>query len=243
MIKIKENDKPNLPVCSMKCDKPLAAKLDKYDLTSFMNCHSMNLLVGKPRSGKTSLLHSLFEHRGMLRYCYNKVYLVQPTQSGASIQDNIFEKLPEDQIYPELTFDILLEIKMRIDADAAEGHTSCIIFDDVTAHLKNKATMKLFKDLVFNRRHLRLSMFFLVQTFFSVPKEIRRLWSNIFVFKVSKNEMANIWDEVIEMDIDYMKPIMKLVYDKPYEYLFLNTDSQRMFKGFDEILVDEDDED
>lgn len=45
MIKIKENDKPNLPVCSMKCDKPLAAKLDKYDLTSFMNCHSMNLLV------------------------------------------------------------------------------------------------------------------------------------------------------------------------------------------------------
>jgi hypothetical protein len=63
------------------------------------------------------------------------------------------------------------------------------------------------------------------------------------VFKVSKNEMANIWDEVIEMDIDYMKPIMKLVYDKPYEYLFLNTDSQRMFKGFDEILVDEDDED
>jgi ribosomal protein L10 len=86
-------------------------------------------------------------------------------------------------------------------------------------------------------------MFFLVQTFFSVPKEIRRLWSNIFVFKVSKNEMANIWDEVIEMDMDYMKPIMKLVYDKPYEYLFLNTDSQRMFKGFDEILVDEDDED
>jgi len=240
MITIKENSKPNLPVCKMRCDHKLADKLDKYELTSFLNCHSMNLFVGKPRSGKTSLLHSLFEHRHMLRYCYNKVYLVQPAQSGASIENNIFEKIPEDQIYHELTFDNLLEIKVRIDADAEEGHTSCIIFDDVASFLKDKSTMKLFKDLAFNRRHLRLSMFFLVQSYFSVLKDIRRLWSNMFIFKVSKNEMSNIWDELIEYDADLMKPIMKLVYDKPYEFLFVNTDTQRLFKGFDEILINED---
>jgi hypothetical protein len=168
------------------------------------------------------------------------VYLVQPAQSGASIENNIFEKIPEDQIYHELTFDNLLEIKVRIDADAEEGHTSCIIFDDVASFLKDKSTMKLFKDLAFNRRHLRLSMFFLVQSYFSVLKDIRRLWSNMFIFKVSKNEMSNIWDELIEYDADLMKPIMKLVYDKPYEFLFVNTDTQRLFKGFDEILINED---
>jgi hypothetical protein len=26
------------------------------------------------------------------------------------------------------------------------------------------------------------------------------------------------------------------VYDKPYQYLFVNTDSMRMFKGFDELI-------
>lgn len=242
MISLKVNDKPNLPPCTMKCDTGLSDKLDKYDITSFMNCHSTNLFIGKPRSGKTSLLHSLFQHRNMLRYCYNTIYLVQPVQSGASIENNIFDKLPEDQVYRELTFDNLFEIKMRIDEDAKDGHTSAIIFDDVTAELKNKSTMKLFKELAFNRRHLRLSMFFLVQTYFSVPKEIRRVFTNLFIFKTSKNEMANIFDELIEYPSEFMKPIMKLVYDRPYQFLFVNTDSQRMFKCWDEIIINEDDD-
>jgi len=202
----------------------------------------MNLLIGKPRSGKTSLLHSMFQSRSMLRHCYNSVYLFQPVQSGASIENNIFDKLPEDQIFRELTFDNLYEVKCRIDEDAKDGHTSCIIFDDVTAQLKNKATMKLFKELAFNRRHERLSMFFLVQTYFSVPKEIRRLFSNLFIFKTSKNEMANIFDEIIELPIEYMRPIMKLTYDQPYQYLFVNTDSNRLFKCFDEIIIEEDED-
>jgi hypothetical protein len=226
----------------MKCDTVLAEKLNKYELTSFLNCHSMNLLIGKPKSGKTSLLHSMFQSRSMLRHCYNTVYIFQPVQSGASIENNIFDKLPEDQIFRELTFDNLYEVKCRIDEDAKDGHTSCIIFDDVTAQLKNKATMKLFKELCFNRRHERLSMFFLVQTYFSVPKEIRRLFSNLFIFKTSKNEMANIFDEIIELPIEYMRPIMKLTYDKPYQYLFVNTDSNRMFKCFDEIIIEEDED-
>ena len=33
MITIKENDKPKLKNCKMKCDLPLDEKLDKYDLT------------------------------------------------------------------------------------------------------------------------------------------------------------------------------------------------------------------
>jgi len=238
-LRVKQNDKPNLPKCEMKCDTILSEKLNKYDLTSFLNTHTMTLLIGKPRSGKTSLLHSMFEHRNLLRYCFHKIYLFQPVQSGASIKNNIFDTIPEDQIYRELTFDNLYEVKTRVEEDAAEGTTSCIIFDDVTAELKNKETMKLFKELAFNRRHLRLSMFFLVQTFFSVPKEIRRLWTNIFVFKVSKNEMANIWEEIIEHPVEYMKDVMKIVYDKPYQFMFLNTDSQRMFKNWDEILFED----
>lgn len=240
MITIKENSKPTLPHCDMKCDTKLHEKLDKYELTKFLNCHSMNLLVGKPRSGKTSLLHSLFQHKGLLRYCYHSVYLFQPVQSGASIKDSIFDKIPEEQRYNELTFENLYEVKQKIEEDAKEGNTSCIIFDDVTAELKNKQTMKLFKELSFNRRHLRLSMYFLVQTYFSVPKEIRRLWSNLVIFKTSKNELSNIWDELIEHPIDIMRPVMKLVYDRPYQFLFVNTDTQRMFKCFDEIIFDED---
>jgi hypothetical protein len=50
--------------------------------------------------------------------------------------------------------------------------------------------------------------------------------------------MEMIFDELVELPKDYILPIMKLVYDKPYQYLFINTDSQRLFKNFDEILIE-----
>lgn len=238
IIRVKQNDKPKLPKCEMKCDTILHEKLNKYDLTSFLNTHTMNLLIGKPKSGKTSLLHSMFQHNGLLRYCFSKVYLFQPVQSGASINHCIFDTLPEDQVYRELTYENLEEVRSRIEEDASNGESSCIIFDDVTAELKNKSTLQLFKQLAFNRRHLRLSMYFLVQTWFSVPKELRRLWTNMFIFKVSKNELGNIWDEIIEHDNEYLPVILKLVYTEPYKFLFINTDSQRMFDSWNEIMFD-----
>ena len=43
-------------------------------------------------------------------------------------------------------------------------------------------------------------------------------------------------DEIIEGHKNEIEAIIKLVFDKPYNYLFINTDSQRMFKNFDEII-------
>jgi hypothetical protein len=146
--------------------------------------------------------------------------------------------LPEDQIFEELTFEDLNNVLERIRVDADDGFNSCIIFDDMTAYLKNKETLKLFKELIFNRRHLRTSLYFCVQTWFSVPKDLRRLWSNIFVFKTTKEELNNIFDEVVEKPKDLIDDLRKLVYDEPYQYLFINVDSQRLFKGFDEIIFD-----
>ena len=38
-----------------------------------------------------------------------------------------------------------------------------------------------------------------------------------------------------------MMEISKLVYDKPHNFLYINTESQRLFKGWDEIGFDDDD--
>jgi tyrosyl-tRNA synthetase len=110
--------------------------------------------------------------------------------------------------------------------------------DDMTAYLKDNEISKKLKEFVYNRRHKHLSIIFLVQSWISVPKDIRKLFSNIFIFKVSKKEMETIFEEVIELPKDYILPIIKLVFDKPYQFLFVNTDSQRMFKNFDELLIE-----
>ena len=232
--------KPKITPPEMLCDSPLHPKLDKYELTSYLNQHSTNLLLGAPRSGKSSLLWAMFKNKKMLNKVFDHVVLFQPSHSRASIKNDIFKKHDPSKMYDELTYENLDEA-----IDIIKGHdekeNSVIIFDDMSAYLKNKETLRLFKELIFNRRHLRTSIYFLNQTFFSVPKELRRLFSNIFVFKVSRNEMGNLFDEVVEQDNvkQLMPEISKLVYDKPYQYLFINTDQQKFYKGFDRIDFDE----
>jgi hypothetical protein len=232
---LKKNIAPDLKVCNMICDNPISNKLEKYELTKFLNCHSTNLLIGKPRSGKTSLLYSFFKSRKLLKKIYNNIFIFQPSNSRASMKDNIFGKLPEEKQFEELTYDNLKSVLDTIKSEDPECN-NCLIFDDMTAFLKNKDTMNLFKELIFNRRHLRTTIYFLVQTWYSVPREIRRLFSNMFIFRTSKEELENIFTEVIEKHKDCIPEITKLVYDKPYQYLFVNTDSMRMFKGFDELI-------
>jgi tyrosyl-tRNA synthetase len=88
-----------------------------------------------------------------------------------------------------------------------------------------------------------VSVYFLVQSWLSIEKDLRKLFTNIFCFKVSKSEMDNLFNEVIEHKKDHMLDIMKLVYDKRFNFLFINTDTGRMFKNWDEIKFQEDDED
>lgn len=233
MLSIKENKKPQLKVCEMICDAKLHDKLDKYDLTSFLNNHSTTLFIGRPKSGKTSLLYSFFKSREIFKNTFDKIFLFQPEQSRASMKDKLFDKIPDEQKYNELNLDNLNNVEENLSE-----YNNVILFDDMTAYLKDGEIKKKLKELVFNRRHKHLSIIFLVQTYLSIEKDIRKLFSNLFVFKCSKKEMETIFDELVELPKDYILPIMKVVYDKPYQYLFINTDTQRLFKNFDEILIE-----
>lgn len=239
---ILENDKPELPKCGMKCDDGLADHLNNFELTKFLNRHSVNLFLGRPGSGKTSLLYSLFKGGGknkILKKVFHNIYLFMPSQSRGSLKDNIFDVLPDNKKYDELTYENLSDVLARIK-NAEPYENNCIVFDDMGAYLKNAETKQLFKELVYNRRHYHTSIFFLCQSWLSVERDLRKLFSNIFCFKVNKSEMEHLFAETIELKREHMLDIMKLVFDKPHEFLFINTDSRRMFKGFDEILIEDD---
>jgi len=238
IIKLKQ---PKITPPEMLCDKPLHPKLNNYELTSYMNQHSTNLLLGRPRSGKSSLMWAMMKDRKLLNRVYHNIYLFQPSHSRSSIKNDIFKKHDKEKMFDELTFENLKDVMERIKGTPADEN-NVIIFDDMASYLKNKDTLQLFKELIFNRRHLHTSIFFLNQTFFSVPKELRRLFSNVFIFKVSKNELQNVFDEIVEDNyVKTMLPtIIKVVYDKPFSYLFINTDNQKFYKKFDRIDFNED---
>ncbi len=43
------------------------------------------------------------------------------------------------------------------------------------AYLKDNETRKLFKEIIYNRRHLHISIFFCVQSWLSIEKDLRTL--------------------------------------------------------------------
>ena len=232
-MNLKINKKPKLKVTKMICDDPLHEKLNEYDLSKFLNCHSTNLLIGKPGSGKTSTMTSWFQSKLLLKKVYHTIYLFQPSHSTASLKENIFEDLPNK--YDELTYETLNDCLEKIKNDDSK-YCSAIIIDDMTASLKDGDVKKLLKQLIYNRRHLRTSLFFLCQTYLSIERDIRKLFSNIFIFKVSIQELNLIFEEHLEIPKDDITTIRKFVLDEPYNFLFMNTDSARLFKNFDEIL-------
>ena len=93
------------------------------------------------------------------------------------MKDKLFDDLDDDQKYEDLTLENLEYVNSNLD----EEGNNCIIFDDQGAYLKNNDIKKLLKAMIMNRRHLHISIFFLTQTYYSIEKDIRRLFSNIFI--------------------------------------------------------------
>jgi predicted GTPase len=234
MIKLKINEKPILKHCEMLCDKPLHKKLDDYDLTKFLNRHSTSVFIGRPGSGKSSILNSLFS--SLFTKVFHKIYLFIPDNSKASVKKSPFDVVPHEQQYNELTLENLTKVIEEIKS-ADKKNNNVIIFDDMASYLKNAETLKLLRELMMNKRHLHTSVIFLSQSWKLIDKTMRKLFDNLFIFKVSKEELLTIGEEVIEVPIEQLLKISKMVYTEPYKYIFYNSISNRIFDGFDEFIL------
>ena len=104
------------------------------------------------------------------------------------MKHNLFDQLDEDKKFDELTFDNLHYVAEIIKEEVEQEPkiNNIIKFDDMGAYLRNNDTKRLLKELVMNIRHYHKSIYFLCHKCISLEPDIRKLFSNIFLFKVSK---------------------------------------------------------
>ena len=243
MITIKQLKKPKLGDIKMNCDKVIHKKLTEFPMTNdAWSTNNFTVIVGKMGQGKTSLLTNLVKN--VFNKCFENIYLIMPENSRTSIENDIFTKhLPADQLHDTLTEEGLTEIYERLQESSKEKENSLLIIDDFQAQLKETPIIKVLQKIVTKMRHLRTTIFLLQQNFQALQKPLRELVSNLIIFNVGKSQLEKIFNEIVQMDKEKYEKLIKIAFVEPHDWILINFHrSKKIYRMFDEIVFDGDDE-
>jgi len=238
MIKLIKNEIPKMKQPKMNVDNILHEKLNNYPLLSTLNKSFILALIGKAGSGKSHFLISLLKSKPLMNKVFENIIIFIPPSSRSSIAGDFWdENLPEENIYDELTLENLMEAYEKCKENAKDGYKSLIIFDDVQKDFKGECE-KLLQNICNNRRHDRISIIFAVQSYKALSKTARNALTNLIIFKVNKSQMKDIFDEQIETMKEKFDEILNMAYKKPHEFLAIDTNTQRCFNNWDELVIE-----
>lgn len=237
-MEVIELDKPKLKRAKFVCDQELHNKLRSHPILQCMNKHNATVFMGRPGSGKSSLLIELLQSPEAFQQVYHTIFLCMPPQSRASIKDSIFECLPNSQVFDGVDANVLKTISDRARLNAKENLPTLVVFDDVQRFLRDKTVKGPLLHMLNNRRHSRLSMWFACQTFKSLDPGMRSSLSNMFIFKLSKRELENVFGELIESRAEVFEDMLdRYLFKEPHDFLFVDLNSQRTFANWNREIV------
>ena len=240
-MRIKPLDKPNLKQIKMNCDSIIHEKLTKYPMVNdAWSTNSYNVVCGKMGQGKTSLLTNLVKN--VFNKCFENIYVIMPSNSRASIENDIFGKhIPAEQLYDTLTPEILMDIYEKLQENSDEGYNSLLLIDDFQAQLKEPEIVKALQKIITKMRHLRTTVFLLQQNFQALVKPLRQLVSNLIVFNLGKSALDFIFEEIVQMEKKKIQSLIDISFKDPHDWILINFHrSKKIYKMFDEILIDDD---
>jgi GTPase SAR1 family protein len=244
MIKVHKNPVIKLDIPHFLCDTDAVGKhLNDHPLTSLLNVYGFLCVIGRPGSGKTSFSIALMTQSKPKVYkkTHHHMIILMPANSISSLKKNPFKVLPPENIYHELTDQTINEIYNKIDGYSAKDEKTLLFIDDMTADLKkSKFIMETLKKIIYNRRHLKTNLIITAQSFTNIPLDVRKNIQNLILFRPSKKEMELVFEELFETKKDIFQSIMKIAYDEKHNFLFLNVPTQRLFKNFDELIINDD---
>jgi GTPase SAR1 family protein len=254
-MKLIHHPKPDLQLPTFLCDSKINPDLDCDALLTHLNRYFCCGLVGKAGSGKTSLMVSLLQTpnskaKGVHTFnkAFHKIYVFMPTTSRQSMKNNVFSELPDNQLFEGVTFENLSEVYEQLVESAKREERSLLVFDDVQSYLKQREIETNLLHVISNRRHLRCSLFVIAQNYTKVPKQIRMAMTDLFTFSVTKQQYKDIFEELVNVDKGQFEEVLKAykkhvktVNDKAF--LFLHVDSSTFFIDWEEVDLDDDDDD
>ena len=223
-------------------DRPL-------ELKPYLNFYGLSIIIGLPASGKTSLINALLTNTGKNRL-YNKifhsVYYISPsTTLKINLPENKYISL-DDKNLDTILEEIIENEKGEGEED--DNHRVLIVLDDAINFLNaNKRAMNLYRKLVYNARHVlgdysSCMVWIVSQKLKAIPLAIRSQANSIYFFESTAREKEVLLDEFLPLDKHDGYDIFEYIFDKPYNFVYINTffpKNKRVFKNFNQLILSE----
>ena len=155
------------------------------------------LIIGGSGSGKTNSLFNTINHQSDI----NKIYLYANNPYGAKYQfliknhEDVGKKhFNDSKAFIEYSNNMVDINKNIEDCNPNKKRNILIVFDDMIADmLNNKKLNPIVSQLFIRGRKLNISLAFITQSYFSVPKDTRLICTHYFIIKVpNKQELKQI---------------------------------------------------
>ena len=185
------------------------------------------LIIGGSGSGKTNLLLNLIENQPDIDKIY--LYAKDPYEAKYQYLINIREKVGlqsfnDPKAFIKYSNDICNVYKNIDECNIDKERKILIVFDDMIADIiKNKKLHSIVTALFIRGRKITISLVFITQSYFKVPKDVRLNTTHFFISKVpNKRKLRKI---VINHSSDIRTKDFVNIYKKctaePYS-LFVN---------------------
>lgn len=221
-----------------KCDNPIGPGIEPPlpDKAFAM------ALIGAPGSGKTSLVVDFLTDPCKYANKFDHIHLACPEQSVASLKDDIWRGHPQEKMHTDISAATIRYVEERCKSRAMakpKAETTLLIIDDMAVFLKQKATEEALRDLIFKRRHIRLSICILVQSYKAMPLDLRKSISHFALFRPrNKKEAEAIWEELLFVPKQVGESVLAYTFQDSHDFLMGDVDKGLLYRNFNELNID-----
>ena len=187
------------------------------------------LIIGGSRSGKTNALPNLIHNQPYIDKIY--LYAKDPYEAKHQFLINNREsvginRLNDPKAFINYSNDMDKAYKNIDNYNPDKESKILIVFDDMIADIiKNKELNSIVTELFIRGRKLNISLVFITQSYFKVPKDVRNNSTHFFIMKIpNKRELMQIAiNHSSDINTKDFIEIYRKCTDKPYSFLVIDT--------------------
>ena len=202
------------------------------DKLSFMMC-----VVGKPGSGKTSVIQELLLNPDLLSGFFDLIFIFSPTPFPfieCILNENWFSSFSIT-----ILEEVILNIRNMINKEFQKQIKVLFVFDDLISSFKAWKTSPPIMTLFFNRRHLlpynsEISIILTAQRYAVIPINYRSCINNLIIFRLNDRDYKFIKeDSVGNLSL---KDMNNNWLTNNYDFVYISLNDGFYYKNFLEKL-------